>query len=201
MKRIRAIAQILLLPLLATGCGGFLTTDQAARQHYLLEPHTGYTAADRTEVWPALVITVSAVPGLDTDHIQALGADARLVQYANARWADFLPEVLTSNLRRSLASTGRFEAVKTTGGHDTKHWSIELEVQKFYGILDTADGTVSVNARFDGSVYCQDQEHPLQLNASRPVHGERLALVVRAHQQALDDTSSQLLEQVIEACQ
>ena len=48
-------------------------------------------------------MTVSAVPGLDTDRVLALSTDARLNQYANARWPDHLPEVLTSVMKRSLA--------------------------------------------------------------------------------------------------
>jgi len=183
-----------------TACSGILTSETAARQNYLLEPYTGYSGAETGEAWPALVISVSAVPGLDTDHIQALGTDARLIQYANARWADFLPEVLTSLLRRSLTSTGRFAAVKTKPGKATNQWSLELEVQQFYGILDAANGTSSVQVRFEGNLHCRDQQHQLQLNASKPVPEDRLAAVVRAHQQALDDTSRQLMQSITDYC-
>ena len=200
MKKITAIMVLLAVTVQITACSGLLTSDTAARQYYLLEPYTGYSGADTDEAWPELVISVSAVPGLDTDHIQALGADARLIQYANARWTDYLPEVLTSVMRRSLASAGRFETVKTTAESDADHWKLELEVQQFYGILDAADGTSSVKVRFEGNLHCHDQEHLLQLNASKPVHEDRLAVVVSAHQQALDDTSRQLMEHIINSC-
>jgi ABC-type uncharacterized transport system auxiliary subunit len=143
---------------------------------------------------------VSAVPGLDNDHIQALGSDARLIQYANARWTDFLPEVLTSVMRRSLVSTGRFETVKTKPGNAADQWSLELEVQQFYGILDAADGTSSIKVRFEGNLRCHNQEHQLQLNASKPVREDRLAAVVRAHQQALDEASRQLMQAFMDKC-
>jgi len=200
MKRISTIVALLAVTVQITACSGLLTSDKTARQYYQLEPYTGYSGADTGEAWPALVISVSAVPGLDTDHIQALSADARLIQYANARWADFLPEVLTSLVRRSLASARRFETVKTKPSGDANQWSLELEVQQFYGILDGADGTSSVKVRFEGNLRCHNQEHQLQLTASEPVREDRLAAVVRAHQQALDDTSKQLIEAFMDKC-
>jgi len=200
MKKKTAFMVLLAMTVQITACSGLLTSDKEARQIYLLEPYTGYSGKDAGEAWPALVISVSAVPGLDTDHIQALGSDARLIQYANARWTDYLPEVLTSVMRRSLASAGRFETVKTTVGSKTDHWKLKLEVQQFYGILDAANGTSSVKVRFEGNLRCHGQEHHLQLDASKPVHEDRLAVVVSAHQQALDDTSRQLMEQVIDYC-
>jgi ABC-type uncharacterized transport system auxiliary subunit len=39
------------------------------------------------------------------------------------------------------------------------------------------------------------------MNSSRPVREERLSVVVKAHQQALDDVTQQLLEQITENCQ
>ena len=200
MKKITAISVLFAVTVQITACSGLLTSDATARQYYLLEPATGYSGADAGEAWPVLVISVSAVPGLDTDHIQALGSDARLIQYANARWTDFLPEVLTSVMRRSLVSTGRFETVKTKPGNAADQWSLELEVQQFYGILDAAEGTSSVKVRFEGNLRCHDQEHQLQLNASKPVREDRLAAVVRAHQQALDDTSGQLMQHIMDYC-
>jgi ABC-type uncharacterized transport system auxiliary subunit len=200
MKKITAIMVLLAVTVQITACSGLLTSDTDARKYYLLEPYSGYSGADTDETWPVLVMSVSAVPGLDTDHIQALGADARLIQYANARWTDYLPEVLTSVMRRSLASAGRFETVKTTAGSDTGHWKLNLEIQQFYGILNSADGTSSVSVRFEGNLRCHDQEHQLQLNASKPVHEDRLAAVVSAHQQALDDASRQLMEHIIDSC-
>jgi ABC-type uncharacterized transport system auxiliary subunit len=200
MKRITVIVALLAVTVQITGCSGLLTSGTVARQYYLLEPYTGYSGADTGEARPVLVISVSAVPGLDTDHVQALGTDARLIQYANARWTDFLPEVLTSVIRRSLASTGRFKTVKTKPGSDPDQWLLELEVQQFYGILDAADGTSSVKVRFEGNLRCHEQQYRLQLNASKPVQEDRLEAVVRAHQQALDDTSRQLMQGVMEYC-
>lgn len=200
MKNIKAITALLAATVQIAACSGLLTSDTVARQYYQLDPYTGYSSATTGGAWPVLIISVSAVPGLDTDHIQALSTDARLIQYANARWADFLPEVLTSVVRRSLASTGRFEMVKTTPGRAIDQWSLALEVQQFYGILDTAEGTASVKVRFEGYLRCHEREHQLLLNASKQVPADRLAVVVRAHQQALDDTSRQLMQALMNKC-
>ncbi len=200
MKRISQIIALLALTLQITACSGLLSSDAPSRQHYLLQPYNGHSSEATDETWPVLVLTVSAVPGLDTDHIQALSTDARLIQYANARWTDFLPEVLTSVMRRSLASTGRFEAVNTKRGSDTNQWTLKLEVQQFYGILDSAEQTTSVRVRFEGNLSCNDQEHQLQLSASEPVRTNRLEVVVSAHQQALDEANGQLMDHFISLC-
>lgn len=201
MKRILALCSLLALTAFTTACGGILTSDQPVRQTYILEPWSGPSGAPADEVWPPLALSVTAVPGLDTDHIQAIGSDARLHQYANARWADFLPEVLASVMRRSLASTDRFKTVKTSPAPDIGDWVLALEVQQFYGIQDFSGNTSSVSVRFDGLLNCKDEDHPLQMNSSSPVREERLSAVVRAHQNALDDATQQLLEQISERCQ
>ena len=200
MKRISAKTGLLAITALVTACGGVLTSEQAARQTYLLEPYAAHAADNEGETWPPLALSVSVVPGLDTDRIQARGPDARLNHYANARWADFLPEVLSSALRRSLAATGRFEAVKATPSPDPDDWTLELEVQQFYGVQATAGRTSSVAAQFEGMLHCKDEDHRLQLSSSSPVGDEHLSLVVRAHQQALDDVTRQLLDQVRDYC-
>ena len=112
--------------LLVQGCGGILTSDQPARQYYLLQPLEGYSAsAGDAEV----ALQVGAIPGLDTDQLLALGTDARLVQYGNARWPDFLPEVLSSTLQRSLESTGRFAAVRHADRAAQDGWLLQLEAR------------------------------------------------------------------------
>jgi ABC-type uncharacterized transport system auxiliary subunit len=200
MKSISAKNGLLAITALVTACGGVMTSEQAARQTYLLEPYSAHMADNAGEAWPPLALSVSVVPGLDTDRIQARGPDARLNHYANARWADFLPEVLSSVLRRSLAATGRFEAVKATPSPDGDDWTLELEVQEFYGVQVTAGSTSSVAAQFEGMLHCKDENHRFQVFSSSPVGDERLSLVVRAHQQALDDITGQLLDQVGESC-
>lgn len=183
--------------LLVQGCGGILTSDQPARQYYLLQPLEGYAAsAGDAEV----ALQVGAIPGLDTDQLLALGTDARLVQYGNARWPDFLPEVLSSTLQRSLESTGRFAAVRHADRAAQDGWLLQLEAREFYGILDAAGSTSSVRIALAGSLDCGGERHPLNLRDENPVGTQRLANVVAAHQAGLDDVTRQLIERIAQLC-
>jgi ABC-type uncharacterized transport system auxiliary subunit len=103
-------------------------------------------------------------------------------------------------MRRSLASAGRFETVKTTTGNDPDQWSLKLEVQQFYGIQNVPGETSSVEVRFAGSLLCDDSEHKLMLSTSKSVRQENLSSVVAAHQQGLNDVTQQLLDQIRNAC-
>ena len=201
MKRKSAITSLLFLTAFITACGGVLTSEHPVRQTYLLEPSSLESTDSAGDPWPALELSVKAVPGLNTDHIQALSTDASLKHYANARWADFLPEVLSSVIRRSIASTGQFESVSTTTAPRRDDWSLILEVQQFYGIQDYAGTTSSVAVSFEEVLACREQIHQLHLSFSRPVSEERLSVVVKAHQQALDDATKQLVSELSKHCQ
>jgi ABC-type uncharacterized transport system auxiliary subunit len=181
-------------------CSGALTSENPAKQVYLLEPTSVTVSGANTESLPALAFNVTAVPGLDTDRIQAIGSDARLNHYANARWADFLPEVLGSVLRRSLLASGTFSDVKRNPDAGADDWVLSLEAQQFYGVQSSPGSTRSVEAKFEGLLTCNEQNHRVQMSASSPVHEERLSVVVRAHQQALDQATQQLVDQIRGNC-
>jgi ABC-type uncharacterized transport system auxiliary subunit len=194
-----ALPAILLPIMLLAGCGGLLTSEQPARQNYLLRPYESVAAADSVPK-PELVLDVGVVPGLDTDRLQALGVDARLNYYANARWPDHLPEVLTSVLQRSLEFTGRFAGVGASADDAPAAWRLDLEVREFYGIQNSAGLTTSVRVGLAGRLTCGDQVHALRLTESAPVAEERLAVVVAAHQAALDQVTRQLIDTVQLLC-
>lgn len=200
IRFLRSALLLTALPaLLLQACSGILTSEQAAKQYYLLTPYesaaSGAAAATRGEMH----LAVTAVPGLDTDRIQALGADARLNRYGNARWPDYLPEVLTSVLRRSLDATGRYDVLDYAGS-DGDHASLRLEVRKFYGLQDAAGDTRSVAVELAGSLACEGREQPVLLRASSPVAEQRLAAVVAAHQAGLDSVTRELLDLLASSC-
>lgn len=190
---------ILILPLNLAACSGFLTSEQAAKQYYTLMPLAGGAAAAGPDA-PQLALTMSAVPGLDTDRIQALGPDARLNHYANARWPDHLPEVLTSVIVRSLSASGRFAFVEGTDHAAAGGWLLALEVRQFYGLQEASGDTRSVVLEIAGFLSCNSARHPIALSASEPVAGQRLATVVAAHQSALDTATDRLLVRIDEVC-
>lgn len=200
MKTKFVIAGLLGLQVLMTGCSGVLSSGQPAKQTYLLEPIKLQSSTSPTNPLPVLALNLTAVPGLDSDRIQAIDGDARLNRYANARWPDFLPEVLTSVIRRSLLSSGQFASV-TISESSTSDWNLSLEVQQFYGIQPTRGSTSRVSAEIDGVIHCKDIDHRMHLAASESVSEERLAVVVKAHQDALNDVTRQLWDQIESHCE
>lgn len=202
MKRLNPAPALLLLvmalPLAA--CSGLLKSEQPAKQVYLLMPLASDQPARKEQNLHELAISLSVVPGLDTDRIQALAPDARLLHYANARWPDFLPEVLTSVLRRSLRDSGRFTAVTASERVAEGGWSLRLEVQRFYGLRGSDGATHSAVAAMQGRLRCNGSEYPLDLSASAPIGEERLSPIVAAHQSALDQVTADLLRRVDTLC-
>jgi len=198
MNRLKPWPAVLASLLLASGCSGLLTSDQPARQYYLLQP-LQLSGPATSAAGIDLALQVRAIPGLDTDQVLALGPDARLQQYGNARWPDHLPEVLTSTLQRSLESTGRFAFVSASDSARGS-WLLRLETREFYGILDTAGETSQVRLTLDGSISCDGTRHALNLSNSHPVSVQQLANVVAAHQAALDAVTRQLVERLALLC-
>jgi len=200
MKKKTLLLALAAMTMLLAACSGVMDSKQPARQVYMLTPYSGAADAANPAQGPELSITVSAVPGLDTDRVQALSNDARLNQYANARWPDHLPEVLTSVMKRSLASTGRFSAVEESTRASGDGWLLLLEVQQFYGIRNASGDTSAVIVEMTGSIECNDLRGSFTLSDSNPVGDERLSAVVASHQQGLDDVTRQLLEQISKTC-
>jgi ABC-type uncharacterized transport system auxiliary subunit len=185
--------------LLLQACGGILTSEKAAKQYYLLQPLE--TPATRVNAGQrqALSVAVTAVPGLDTDRILALGADARLNRYSNARWPDYLPEVLTSVLIRSLEAAGPYDTRESVG-HDAGGWRLQLEARQFFGLQDAAGETRSVAVELAGTLVCGGTGHPVRLDASSSVGEQRLSVVVAAHQAGLDSVTRELLKLIGDHC-
>ena len=186
--------------MLLAACSGVMDSKQPARQAYMLTPYSGAANTANPAQGPELSITVSAVPGLDTDRVQALSNDARLNQYANARWPDHLPEVLTSIMMRSLMSTGRFSSVEESNRANGDGWLLVLEVQQFYGIRNASGDTSTVIVEMAGSIECNDLRDSFTLSDSNSVADERLSAVVAAHQRGLNAVTEQLLDQINETC-
>ena len=192
----KTIRRLWILPLLAAlllgACGGLLTSDQPPRQVYLLQP----SPANDGDNHPAVRVSVTAVPGLDTDRILALEPDARLSPYANARWADHLPEVLGSVLQRSLEPP----AANRTANSTADYAMIDLELRAFYGVRSAAGVTSSVRTELAGTLSCGGRTFDLRLSAKPRVAEERLAAVVAAHQRALDEMTDDLRDRLLAAC-
>jgi ABC-type uncharacterized transport system auxiliary subunit len=176
-----------------------LTSEQPAKQYYTLMPYKNAGGTVHAVAAPALTISVKTVPGLDTDRILALGTDARLHRFANARWPDHLPEVLTSVMKRSLLASGSFATVDSAS-KVREGWGLKLEVQQFYGIQDSSGATLSVLVEMAGELQCSGKSQHIELSDSSRVAEERLSAIVAAHQASLDEVTRQLLAHITEIC-
>lgn len=194
--------RLLLLALAASGlsaCSGVLESNKPAREVYLLQPPGGAAAMPSKDA-PRLVLNLSTVPGLDTSGIQVLNPKARLFPVANAHWADNLPEVMSSLSRRSLMDSGLFSSVSLNDIARPGNWSLQLELQAFYGVQDSSEITRSVLMELEGNLECGDSNSNFRLQSSKNVSSASLSDLVAAHQQALDATLQELPQKIQQAC-
>jgi ABC-type uncharacterized transport system auxiliary subunit len=185
---------------LLTACGGLLESGKAARQVYMLQTPGAASRATSGDKAPALVLSVTAVPGMDSDLVQVLGNDAQLSPVANAHWPDNLPEVLSSITRHYLSDTEQFESVRVGKIARPDQWLLELEVVAFNGTHDASDTITGVVLQMDGLLHCHDKNRDLSIRQQSGVAGGSLTALVAAHQQVLDSALRALPEQIIQAC-
>lgn len=199
LKKMAAYFVLLSCSIIAA-CGSVLESGKPARQVYLLTTPSAPAGSPQTEPMPTLILSVKAVPGLDTDLVLVLGNDARLNPVANAHWADNLPEVFTSITRRYLSDTGRFRAVRVSSISRPDEWLLNLELQAFYGTQDAAGTTSGVVLRLEGSLRCNEQDNVIRIDQKTGANGDSLAGLVAAHQRVLDDAMRELPDKIISAC-
>lgn len=200
MKNHTRLTILTLAFLLLSACSSVMDSKRDARQTYLLTPDPSISGGAAAATAPGISLAVSVAPGLDTDRIIALSPDARLTPYANARWPDHLPEVITSLLKRSLTASGKFSSVEVSSRAGADGWLLTLELQQFYGIQNSAGETSSVRVEMAGTLECNGKAVPLKLSDSNSVSEERLSAVVAAHQRGMNGVTRQLLEQVASSC-
>jgi ABC-type uncharacterized transport system auxiliary subunit len=194
------IRLLALVPLaFLAACAGVLESNRPAREIYLLQPPSATPLTPATDA-PRLVLSLVTVPGLDTDDIQVLAPNARLIPVANAHWPDHLPEVMSSLSRRTLVDSGQFSSVTLNDLARPGDWQLQLELQAFYGIQDSAGTTTSVRMEIEGNLHCGETRKVLRLDSLQNVRSASLADLVSAHQQALNDTLPQLPQAIGQNC-
>ena len=197
ISKIHVVWCLLILIVSLTGCSGLTRSDQPATKTWWLEPYAGM-AHEVSPGAPKLVeISVTVVPGLDTDRILTLSDDAQLNDFAAARWADNLPELLESLVGRSMESSGRFEIVSIRAGGGPENCDLQLEIREFFAHLSPSGQANGVRVAADGRYQCGSNEPlALHLSASIPVYDDRMSVIVAAFQQALDSVMKDLLGQL-----
>ena len=173
-----------------SACSGLTQSDKPATKTWWLEPYTDLAPAESSDSVLLLNVSVTVVPGLDTDQILTLSDKAQLNSYSAARWAENLPELLSSLSERSLESSGRFEVVSAL-----EQCNLDLELQEFFADLNPSGQTNGVRIAINGRYQCENGEvESLRLNASIPVLDESMSVIVSSFQQAMDRVMKDLLE-------
>ena len=138
----------------------------------------------------SVALSVTVVPGLDTDRILTLSGDAELGQYASARWVDNLPELLASLLERSLLATGQFVIVSESAASRPGNCLLELEFREFFADIGPGGITTAVRIVTHGHFQCGSAAAVMiQSDVSKPVADERMNVIVAAFQQAMDQVT------------
>lgn len=179
--------------LLVGACSGLTQSDKPAISKWWLEPNeAGQVAPAGSPV--GVAVSISVVPGLDTDRILTLSESAELGQYASTRWADHVPELVESLLTRSLQATGQFVVVPESVASRPGGCLLELELREFFANLDASGKTKGVSISSYGSYQCKpDTARVIQSDVSVPVSSERMSVIVAAFQEGMDRMTYEII--------
>lgn len=177
-------------------CTGLTKSDKPAISKWWLEPYVaGQVEPNDPPV--RVAVSINVVPGLDTDRILTLSDNAELGEYASARWADHVPELVGSLLARSLTATGQFVVVPESAASRHGNCLLELELREFFADIAASGSTTTVSIRSYGSYQCKPGA-PLviQSDVSVPVADERMSVIVAAFQEGMDQLTRELLYKI-----
>jgi len=175
-------------------CSGLTQSDKPAIKRWWLEPYVIAVTAEPAAPPVPVVLSVTVIPGLDSDRILTLSDDAELSQFAAARWVDHLPELVSSLVGRALQATGQFEIVSERAASRAQVCHLDLDVREFFADIDSAGGVNGVRVAIDGSFGCESSVSVVfHSAASVPVTDERMNVIVAAFQQAMDSVTRDML--------
>ena len=180
-----------------SACSGLTQSDKPATKRWWLEPYQAEVAAKPAGMPASVVLSVTAIPGLDTDRILTLSDDAELSQFAAARWVDHLPELVTSLIERSLQATGQFEVVTQRVASRPGNCHLELELHEFFADIGPGGALTTVRVAIKGSFQCESSASVVfQSSTSIPIASERMSAVVAAFQQAMDSLTLDIINKI-----
>ncbi|MGA9574470.1 MAG: ABC-type transport auxiliary lipoprotein family protein [Lysobacterales bacterium] len=196
-SKLVAVLCVLATTSVLSACSGLTQSDKPAITVWWLEPYTGMTRVDSDDPPVPVKLTVTAVPGLDNDRVLTLSADAELKPYAGARWADDLPELVSSLIGRSLQASGKFELVQNLPRKDSAGCDVQLELQAFFADRDVSGGTTGVRTAVGGHIRCGAAAPVLVHTDTRVAVGaESMNAVVAAFQQATDKLTQDIINKI-----
>lgn len=200
MKHCLLLSMLMILTATLGGCGIEFTSDQPPEHEYWLEAVNLQLGEPPAGDLPDLVVSVRAIPGLDTDRILIKGPGAKLNYYAGARWPDHLPEIVTVLVRLSLESSGRFNRVRSSSQMSRDEWSLDLELREFFAVVTTAGMPLQVHVKLVGHVNCGSGNTAVSAATTAPAQKDRLSEIIAAFQSATDNALIGLGAQLESRC-
>lgn len=197
IQRLPLVFSLILAVLLAGACSGLTKSDKPPVTTWWLVPYTGVAKVAPHDPVTPVVLSVSVVPGLDTDRILALSAGSELKPYSGARWVDSLPELVNSLISRTLEASGRFKPDSGWTRSSSRPCDLQLELRAFYATLNSDGQTTNIHIAISGRYQCESgQPRSIDLSTSVPVHDNRMRAIVAAFQLAMDGIMQDLLQKL-----
>ena len=122
----------------ATACS--LLSGPPTRNLYQVTPATGFPTLPRAMV-QLRVDTPTASAGLDTDRIALSRSPVSLDYFADAAWADRLPEMVRTALVESFENSGAVEAVGSGSFSLRADFELKPEIREFTAVYDSPAGS------------------------------------------------------------
>lgn len=177
LRRRYAETAAALLLLLSGGCALDLEREGPPSRTYWLEPAEVHGSAGSSgAAAPRRNVSVTAVPGLDTDQILALEPSGQLIPFAGGHWQARIPVLMESLLARSL-SPGDGARLRV----DVRRFFVEQRA-------GAADGAVIELVVWQAN----DRQRAERFNARTPVRASRLEAIVAAFEQSFAEVAAEL---------
>lgn len=191
------VFSLAVLMLTMGACSGLTKSDKPAIKRWWLEPYVDAAPAEPVDSPVPVALSVTVIPGLDSDRILTLSDDAELSQFAAARWVDHLPELVSSLIDRSLQVTGEFEVASERATSRADVCRLELEIREFFADIGSTGSVSGVRVAINGSFECESSL-PIVFHAASSVvvADERMTVIVAAFQQAMDDVTKYIFNKV-----
>ena len=176
------------------GCASLLTSDLPAETVYWLAA----PSLERTEPTRASIsVHITAAPGLDTDRLLVRGPGPTLRNYAGARWADNIPEVMATLVRTALEDSGQFERVAASGGTDSV---LELEIRAFFAVIESEQTPPAVEVEIRGYLECAGATLPILIVERTQATQNTLTEIVIGFQRAVNGGVLELVDRSTRGC-
>ena len=195
--RLYIVLSLSVLMLSIGACSGLTQSDKPAIKRWWLEPYEVAAPVKPADPPVPVALSVTVIPGLDSDRILTLSDDAELSQFAAARWVDHLPELVSSLIGRSLQASGEFEVASERASSRVDVCSLELEIREFFADIGSTGRVSRVRVTINGSFECESSM-PVVFHsaASVVVVDERMNVIVAAFQQAIDSVTKDILYKI-----